>query len=304
MAARTRVLESGTIYGVSGDFATSGTADLCSLNGIERSPMIAIGVVVVLVAMLLLLYKRNVHRNDEALATKWRAYGSGRYDLLLTVEHDSPWCLYFRGRGLFEAGMFEEAAECFRQADLRDYSNDKKALYREALGDLRVELGQIDEALECFASGAEQSPGRGGCHRGMAVALLRVGRRGALPWARKALPLDEGREGGRVSSHDIEIHDVRAWNVVLSLAVLAWAVAAETGDSAEVEQILARLMDLAPERVIPVGAQAFYHAGRAYAALGQEAKSVVAFAKAAELDPKGQHGRLARAEGGEIRLSV
>lgn len=105
---------------------------------------------------------------------KWNVYGSGWDGLLLDVDDsDAPdWVLYFRGRGLFETARFGEAAECFRDADRRDYHNGKKALYLEALGNSLAELGQIDEALQCFASGIHQSSERGGCHRSLAVALL------------------------------------------------------------------------------------------------------------------------------------
>lgn len=92
------------------------------------------------------------------------------------------------------------------------------------------------------------------------------------------------------------MQEVRSWNLALSLAVLAWAVAVEAGECAEVEQVLARATDLVSEQVIPVAGQVFYHQGRAYAALGQNAKSVDAFSKSADLDPPGHYGRLSQAQ--------
>ncbi len=79
------------------------------------------------------------------------------------------------------------------------------------------------------------------------------------------------------------------------LAVLAWAVAANSGEAREVESLLAEAFQLCGTKSKPILAQFHYHAGRAYEALKLLEKSREHFRQAIEIDPQGNFGRLARA---------
>jgi len=78
------------------------------------------------------------------------------------------------------------------------------------------------------------------------------------------------------------------------LAVLAWAVAVNSGDVGEVESLLTEAFPLCGTKTEPVLAELHYHAGRAYEALGISEKTREHFRQAIEADPKGIFGRLAR----------
>src|SRR5437899_1848478 len=78
------------------------------------------------------------------------------------------------------------------------------------------------------------------------------------------------------------------------LAVLAWAVAVNSGDVGEVESLLTEAFPLCGTKTKPVLAELHYHAGRAYEALSIPEKTREHFRQAIEADPKGIFGRLAR----------
>jgi tetratricopeptide (TPR) repeat protein len=82
------------------------------------------------------------------------------------------------------------------------------------------------------------------------------------------------------------------------LAMLAWAVAANSGAAAEVESLLAESFKLCGTKTKPILAQIHYQAGKAYEALKMPEKAREHFRQAAEVDPNGIYGRLARAVAG------
>jgi tetratricopeptide (TPR) repeat protein len=78
------------------------------------------------------------------------------------------------------------------------------------------------------------------------------------------------------------------------LAVSAWALAANSGHARELESILAEAFRLCDGSSKSVSAGLHYHAGRAYQALQMRDRSQEHFRQAAELDPQGVFGRMAR----------
>ena len=77
--------------------------------------------------------------------------------------------------------------------------------------------------------------------------------------------------------------------------MLAWAVAASSGNVREVESLLEEAFLLCGDDTKPILAQLHYHAGRAYAALNMPEKSRDHLRQATEADPQGIFGRLSRA---------
>jgi hypothetical protein len=82
------------------------------------------------------------------------------------------------------------------------------------------------------------------------------------------------------------------------LATLAWAVAVQSADAAEVERQLQEAFPLVGAEYKPIRAHLHYLAGVAYSALGTtdaREKSARHFQQAAAGDPEGNFGRLAQA---------
>ena len=73
------------------------------------------------------------------------------------------------------------------------------------------------------------------------------------------------------------------------------AEAVNSGDTREVERLLASAFTFCPETAVPFRAKAHYHTGRAYSALGKTEDSASQFERAASLDPNGNYGRLGKA---------
>jgi tetratricopeptide (TPR) repeat protein len=260
--------------------------------------------VLLAVVLLALLHRaRLISRFRRAIAAQHESYRRGDYQGQLeaaeTLKRSAhPTHLYFRGRALLELGRMEEAEACLRQSSIEEYDGHRIALYKDELGQVLVEQQRYDEAIACFESGIPHWPQRGGCHRGIAAALLRQGEKAAesLGKARQAVEIDERYNKVPAGVRDLHLSEAHAWNLGESLATLAWAEAVNSGDSAEVERLLARAFTLCPENAVPVRAKVHYHAGRAYASLGKREKSASQFERAGSVDPKGIYGRLGKAE--------
>jgi tetratricopeptide (TPR) repeat protein len=160
-----------------------------------------------------------------------------------------------------------------------------------------LEQQRYNEAIACFESGIPYWPQRGGCHRGIAATFLRQGGRTAeaLGRARLAVEMDEAHKTVAPGVHDLDLGEAHAWDLGHSLATMAWAEALNSGDAAAVEYLLAKAFTFCPKAAVPVRAHVYYHAGRAYSALGKTEESVSQFERAASLDPNGNYGRLAKA---------
>ncbi len=148
---------------------------------------------------------------------------------------------------------------------------------------------RFPESIAFFENAGRAWPDRGANHRGIAEVWLRQGREfsEALDHARQAVEIDRHATGMKKEALDSRLGE--------DLAVLAWAVAANSGEAREVESLLAEAFQLCGTKSKPILAQFHYHAGRAYEALKLLEKSREHFRQAIEIDPQGNFGRLARA---------
>lgn len=76
--------------------------------------------------------------------------------------------------------------------------------------------------------------------------------------------------------------------------MLAWALAANSAGAGTVEFLVAEALRLCGDGAKAVLTQVHYHAGQAYLALQNAGKSREHFRQAAELDPQGIFGAMAR----------
>ena len=81
------------------------------------------------------------------------------------------------------------------------------------------------------------------------------------------------------------------------LVVLAWAIAANSGDTLRPEPLLTEALPMCMATTSkPILAHFHYFAGRTYKALKGSEKAIEHFLKATEIDRTGRYGRLARLE--------
>jgi tetratricopeptide (TPR) repeat protein len=247
--------------------------------------------VVIFVAFVI----RRIVRRQRIILGQLAAYRRGDYaEQLRIVETlkgsraDLPVYLFFRGKALYEMGELAQAEESLREGLPVQPNLVFAALTEEALGETLLEQGKYAEAISVFESSLRRSPGRGGPDRLIAETILRQGglAADALRRGRAAVASDEAARTRPEESADV--------NLAESLAVLAWAVAVYSGEEADVKVHLARAFELCPESTKPVRAGLHYHAGCAYAALGDTAGAAAEFERAATIDPNGNFGRLGR----------
>jgi tetratricopeptide (TPR) repeat protein len=246
------------------------------------------------------------HKGHRAIARGFRtlgavdaimdAYKQGDYSTALEnverlksgISKSAEYC-FFRGSMLYHSGKFEEAEASLREGMRLEEDPRQKALAYSTLATVLMEQGRYPEAIGFFENAGRAWPGRGANHRGIAEVWLRQGREfpEALQHARQALEIDRQASGMRRDALDSRLGE--------NLGVLAWAVAANSGDIAEVESLLKEAFPLLDPKTKPVLAEFHYHVGRAYSALNRREKSAEHFRQATELDPQGIFGKLARA---------
>ncbi|HET8549986.1 MAG TPA: tetratricopeptide repeat protein [Bryobacteraceae bacterium] len=258
----------------------------------EFLPEVAVVCIVLFVAWTV----RYIGRGQFALRAVMSAHKRGDHATALrkadglkrTPAEPAPY-FFFRGASLYHLGRLDEAEKTLREGLSHEKDDHAAALVRETLGTTLLEEGRYDEARACFEDCARSMPNRGGGHRAVAELLLRKGAcaEEALARARQAVDMDR--------SAPVWNHDVHRLNLSESLATLAWAVAALSGNAEEVERLLSEAFALCGTDVKPVLAQLHYHAGRAYSALGKPEKGSHHFVEAVRADPAGNFGRLARA---------
>jgi len=244
------------------------------------------------------LSRRKSRRNFQSLDSLQSvldAYRRGDYETgLLHTEAlkvaGAPNAEYYfyRGKMLYQLGKYKEAESALSESIALEKDKRRMALTREILGSVLVEEERYNEAIECFEASVRLWPDRDCAHQGIAEALLRRGGAAseALARARRAANIDHSSQ-----AMNAEIHNLN-WSE--ALATLAWAVAEHSKDAAEVERLLAEALPLCGNESRPIRAQLHYHAGRAYSALGQMEMSARQFEQAAQIDPHGNYGRLAR----------
>jgi len=232
----------------------------------------------------------------NALKAVMAAYRMGDYALALQKaeglkdgsSNTAEYC-FFRGGMLHHLGRLSEAEASLREGLPLETDSRRRTLRYSTLASVLMDQGRFPEAIAFYENAGRVWPDRGSNQSGIAEVWLRQGRElsEALDHARRAVEIDRRATGMKKEALDSRLGE--------DLAVLAWAVAANSGDAREVESLLAEAFPLCGTRSKPILAQIHYHAGRAYAALNMPEKSRDHFRQAMEIDQQGIWGRLARA---------
>ncbi|HSB18175.1 MAG TPA: tetratricopeptide repeat protein [Bryobacteraceae bacterium] len=257
----------------------------------------------ILFVVLCLILGRNFIRFRGVLKAQLAAYRRGDYQGQLKIiegfrtnRSEPEHYLFFRGTACYELGRLEEAEQLLRRSLSMANDPARRTVCRDQLGLVLMEQARYDEAAACFRVCIEESPKRGGGHRGMAETLLRQGGENvpALDAARLAVEADRAEKvlGGKLG------REAHVLNLSESLAVFAWALTKNSVDPAEVEGALTEAFALCGETTKPIRARLHYCASQAFSALGNTAESTRHIQFAAEIDPLGNYGRLARAAAG------
>jgi tetratricopeptide (TPR) repeat protein len=234
---------------------------------------------------------RTVRIMNAAMA----AYRKGNYETALhkaeglkgastTAEY-----YFFRGSILYHLGRFDEAEASLRDGLPLEEDPRQKALVYNTLASVLMEQRRFPEAIAFYENAGRAWPDRGSNHSGIAEIWLRQGREltEALARARQAVEIDRNATGIKKEALHTRLGE--------DLVVLAWAVAANSGDVREVESLLSEAFPLCGTKTTPVLGQIHYHAGKAYEALKMPEKSHEHFRQATELDPHGTWGHLSQA---------
>jgi tetratricopeptide (TPR) repeat protein len=225
------------------------------------------------------------------------AYRSANYTLALVEteklkrgDSRTPEYCFFRGALLQKLGQFVEAETILREGLPLQPDDRLRALSYNTLAEVLMNQGRFEESIECFRNAGRAWPGRGSNLRGVAEVWLREGYHlaEALDSARQAVEIDRRADGMSTEALDQRLGE--------DLAVLAWAVAANSGTLSQVEPMLAEAFRLCGTGSKPVLAQLHYHAGRAYKAIEEREKSQEHFRQASAIEPQGVFGGLARAQ--------
>jgi tetratricopeptide (TPR) repeat protein len=200
---------------------------------------------------------------------------------------------FFSGTMLMHLGRLQEAEQYLRRHLTVATDPKLTALANSSLGELLLEMQRYDEALECFETSLRHWPDRGSSHRDIAEAFLRRGgpTAEAVKWAQLAVKEDRSRDNPAGSPEAQEVYNT---NLAEDLATLAWAVAEDSCDKAQVDRLVDEAVTLLGPATSPA-AQVHCHSGRAYLALSDSRKSEHHFDEAARIDPNGLWGRSARA---------
>jgi tetratricopeptide (TPR) repeat protein len=244
-------------------------------------------------------------RTMKAINAVMAAYREGDYETGLQnaeslknhPDNKAEYC-FFRGTMLHHLGRLDEAEASLREGLPLEEDPRQRALVYNTIASVLMDQGRFPEAIAFFENAGSAWPDRGSSHRGIAEVWLRQGREfpDALQHARQAVEVDRVASGMKKEALDTRLGE--------DLATLAWAVAASStvaansGAAAEVESQLTESFKLCGTKTKPILAQIHYQAGKAYEALKMPERAREHFRQAAEVDPKGIYGRLARAAAG------
>jgi tetratricopeptide (TPR) repeat protein len=259
-----------------------------------------------LLAVILFIYLIGGRKGSGVIAREMRkrrgingvieAYRAGDYatalqkaDSLKDGSSKTAEYCFFRGTMLHHLGRLSEAEASLREGLPMESDSRQRALVHNTLASVLMDQERFPEAIAFFENAGRVWPDRGASLRGIAEVWLRQGREfaEALDQAQRAVDIDRRAEGMPKAVLDERLGE--------DLVVLAWAVAAHSKDAAQVESLIAESFSLCGSKSKPILAQLYYHAGRAYAALDMAEKSRAHFQQAAQTDPQGIVGQLARA---------
>jgi tetratricopeptide (TPR) repeat protein len=234
-------------------------------------------------------------RKVKAIEAVTDAYRAGEYAVSLQktealkdgFSKTAEYC-FFRGTMLHHLGRLSEAEASLRAGLPLETNERQRALAYNTLASVLMDQERYPESIAFFENAGRAWPDRGSNQRGIAEVWLRQRRElsEALDHARRAVEIDRAATGMKKEALDQRLGE--------DLAVLAWAVAANSGDAHEVESLLTEAFALSGTKTKPILAQLHYYAGRAYAALKDTQNSQTHFRQAAEIDPQGIFGGFAR----------
>ena len=189
---------------------------------------------------------------------------------------------------LHQLGRLTEAEASLREALPLHNDPRQRALVLNSLASVLMDQERFTEAIAFYENASRVWRDRGASLRGIAEVWLRQGREfsEALEQSRQAVEIDRSATGMSKEALDYRLGE--------DLAVLAWALAANSAETASVDSALAEGFRLCGVRSKSILAQLHYHAGRAYHALQLSDRSREHFDRAAEIDPQGRFGRMAR----------
>jgi tetratricopeptide (TPR) repeat protein len=198
--------------------------------------------------------------------------------------NDTAEYCFFRGSMLHHLGKLNEAEASLRQGLRLQEDPRQKALVYNTLAAVLMDQERFPEAIAFYESAGRSWPERGANLRGIAEVWLRQGRElpQALEQARQAVEIDRRATGMKKQALDHRRED---------LGVLAWAVAANSGDAAEIGSILNEAFRLCSGSGKAVLAELHFHAGHAYLALQNRDQARDHFQRAADIDPQGIHAK-------------
>jgi tetratricopeptide (TPR) repeat protein len=234
-------------------------------------------------------------RLKSAIAAVTSAYRAGDYATALEKTDDlkdrstitAPYC-FFRGSMLHYLGRFGDAEASLREGLFLEEKPHQRALAFNTLASVLMDQQRYVEAIEFYENASRAWLDRGASHRGIAEVWLRQGREfsEALKQAQEAVAIDK-RAGG-LTKVALE-HRLGE-----DLAVLAWALAANSAGIGTIEFLSGEAIRLCGNAAKAILAQVHYHVGQAYLALQSTEKSLEHFHHAAEIDPQGIFGSMAR----------
>jgi len=195
---------------------------------------------------------------------------------------------YFSGAMLHPMGRLPEAEDFLRKAIPLQKEPRLKALAANTLGLVLLDQGRYEEAIASHEESLHLWPDRGSSYRAIAEALSpdKQELAQALQNARRAAEIDRAASGLEPRVLNCKVGE--------DLATLAWAVAANSGTTREVESLLTEAFPLCADQAKAVQAQVHYHAGQAYSLLHERENSTQHFRDAAQIDPNEQFGRMSR----------
>ncbi len=234
-------------------------------------------------------------RLKSVISAIMSAYRTGDYAIALEKTDDlkdgstitAPYC-YLHGSMLHYLGRFGEAEASLRAGLFLEVDSRKRALVFDTLASVLMDQQRFTEAIECYEHASRAWPDYGASRRGIAEVWLRQGRESpeALKQAQQAVAIDKRATG---VSREVLEHRLGE-----DLAVLAWALAVNSAGAGTVEFVLSEAIRLCSTGAKAILAQVHYHAGKAYLALQSARKSEEHFCRAAEIDPQGIFGVMAR----------
>ena len=238
---------------------------------------------------------RGMHTLN-ALEAVQSSYRAGEYQTALQQSEalkrgssKTPESCFFRGTMLHQLGKFAEAEASLREGLPLESEPHRQALVSNTLGVVLMDMERYPETIVAFEEAIRMWPDRGTGHREVAEVWLRQGSESgeALQRARRALEIDRASQAPSAETHNLRIAE--------DASLLAWAIAANSGEVREVEALLAEAFPLIANAPKAIQAQVRFYAGKAYAALNMQEKSASQFSEASKVDPQGQFGRMARA---------